>query len=96
MDLIKSNSPWYSPVQPRPIYKNGKAEAYWGVPVYAVITVVKSNRVDVHIVDKEKKEVLLMEMTCPWIGNRGKNETEKTTKHARLRWDLKEIPRVRG
>ena len=31
-------------------------------------------------VDREKKEVLLVEMTCTWIGNRGKKETEKTTK----------------
>ena len=31
-----------------------------------------------------------MEMTCPWIGNRGKKETEKTTKYATLRWEMKE------
>ena len=42
------------------------------------------------IVDKEKKEVLLMEMTCLWIENRGKKETEKTTKYAPLRWEMKE------
>ncbi|XP_068675641.1 uncharacterized protein [Montipora foliosa] len=72
MDLIESNPPWYSPVQPKPVYENDKAVAYWDVPVYEESTVVKSNRVDVRIVDKEKKEVLLMEMTCAWIGNRGK------------------------
>ena len=64
MDLIESNNPWYSPVQPKPVYENNKLEAYWDVPVHAQSTVVKSNRVDVHIVDKAKKEVLLMEMTC--------------------------------
>ena len=33
-----------------------------------------------------------MEMTCPWIaiGNRGKKETEKTTKYAPLRWEMKD------
>ena len=86
MDLIESNPPWYSPVQPKPVYENDKAEAYWDVPVYAES---KQNRVDVCIVDKEK-EVLLIEMTCPWIGNRGKKETEKTTKYAPLRWEMKE------
>ena len=86
MDLIESNPPWYSPVQPKPVYENDKAEAYWDVPVYAES---KQNRVDVRIVDKEK-EVLLMEMTCPWIGNRGEKETEKTTKYAPLRWEMKE------
>ena len=58
--------------------------------MYAESTVVKSNRVDVRLVDKEKKEVLLMEMTCPWIGNRGKKETEKATKYAPLRWEMKD------
>ena len=67
-----STPPWYSPLQPKPVYENDKAEAYWDVPVYAESTVVKSNRVDVRIVDNEKKEVLRMEMTRPWIGNRGK------------------------
>ena len=90
MDLIDSNPPWYSPVQPKPVYQNDRAEAYWDVPVYAESTVVKSNRVDVRLVDKEKKEVLLMEMMCPWIGNRGKKETEKTTKYAPLRWEMKD------
>ena len=82
MDLIDSNPPWYSPVQPKPVYQNDRAEAE--------STVVKSNRVDVRLVAKEKKEVLLMEMTCPWIGNRGKKETEKTTKYAPLRWEMKD------
>ena len=77
-------------VQPKPVYQNDRAEAYWDVPVYAESTVVKSNRVNVRLVDKEKKEVLLMEMTCPWIGNRGKIETEKTTKYAPLRWGMKD------
>ena len=58
IDLIESNPPLYSPVQPTPVYENDKAEAYWDIPVYAESTVVKSNRVDVRIVDKEKKEVL--------------------------------------
>ena len=58
--------------------------------MYAESTVVKSKRVDVRLVDKDKKEVLLMEMTRPWIGNRGKKETEKTTKYAPLRWQMKE------
>ena len=66
MDLIESNPLWYSPVQPKPVYEKERAEAYWDVPVNAESTVVKSNRVDVQIVDKEKKEVLLMEMTCLW------------------------------
>ena len=47
--------------------------------MYTENTVVKSNRVDVRIVDKEKKEVLLVDR------NRGKKETEKTTKYPPLK-----------
>ena len=49
------NPSWYSPVQPKPVYENDGAEAYWDVPVYAESTIVKANRIDVRIVDKEKK-----------------------------------------
>ena len=34
MELIESTPPWYSPVQPKPVYQNDRAEAYWDVPVY--------------------------------------------------------------
>jgi len=44
MDLIESNLQWYSPVPPKPVYQNDRAEAYWDVPVYAESTVVKSNK----------------------------------------------------
>ena len=80
MNVIESNPPWYSPMQPKPVYENNKAEAYWDVPVYAESTVAKSNRVDVRIVHKVKTEVLLMEIKCPWIGNRGKKGNRKDHK----------------
>ena len=54
-DFIESNPSWYSPVQPKSVYENDRAEAYWDVPVYAESTIVKANRIDVRIVDKEKK-----------------------------------------
>ena len=44
MDLIESSLQWYSPLQPKPVYQNERAEAYWDVPVYAESTVVKSNK----------------------------------------------------
>ena len=56
MDLIESNPRWYSPEQPKPVYENDKAEAYWDVPVYAESTVVKSNRVDVRIYSRQREE----------------------------------------
>ena len=43
--------------------------AYWDIPVYADHTEVRANRIDVRIVDKERKKVSLLEMSCPWIEN---------------------------
>ena len=37
---------------------------------------VRANRVDVGFVDKENKEVILIEMSCPWMDNRKQNEEE--------------------
>ena len=56
MNLIESNPPWYSPVQPKPVYENDRPEAYWDIPVYAESTVVKSNRVDVRIHSGQREE----------------------------------------
>ena len=39
--------------------------------------------------DKENKEILLLEMTCPLIENRDNKEEEKTQKYAPLRWELR-------
>ena len=56
MDLIESNLPWYSPVQPKPVYQNDRAEAYWDVPVYAESTVVKSNQIKLETKGKKKQK----------------------------------------
>ena len=49
----------------------------------------KSNRVDARFVDRENKEVMLIEMSCPWMDNRKQKEEEKTLKYAPLRLELK-------
>ena len=33
--LTDAIPPWYSPVQPKPVYQDNKVTAYWGVPVFA-------------------------------------------------------------
>ena len=89
-DLIESNPPWFSPIQPKPHYENNKAIAYWDIQVFAEETEVRANRIDARVEDKENKEILLIEMTCPWIENREKKEEEKTRKYAALRWEIKQ------
>ena len=39
-------------------------------------------------VDHKSKKVLMVEMSCPWLGNRNKKETEKTEQYGPLRLEL--------
>lgn len=44
--LADAIPPWYSPVQPKPVYKDDKVKAYWNVPVSAGHLQVRVNRVE--------------------------------------------------
>ena len=39
--------------------------------------------------DKKKKKVVLLEMSCPWVGNREIKCAEKTSKYTPLQYELK-------
>ena len=88
VDLIDTEEPWYSRINPKPMYE--RASAYWDGPLYAENDLVSANRIDATIVDKGKREVSLIEMSCPCIENREVKAEEKTTKYAPLRVELKE------
>ena len=79
-----------TPKEPDQITENNSITAYWDVLVFAENTEVRANRIDARIVDKVRKEILLLEMSCPWITNRRTKEEEKTRKYAPLRWELKQ------
>ena len=81
LDLVTSEVPWFSKTQHQPMYENGRAMAYWDIPLYADNTHVKANRIDATIVDKENKKVSVIEMSCPWVENREEKDAEKTTKY---------------
>ena len=66
LDLITTTASWYSQAQPKPMYENDRVVAYWDVPLFADTTHVKANRIDARIIDKERKEVKLLEMSYPW------------------------------
>ena len=40
-------------------------------------------------VDHKGKKVGAVEMSCPWMENRGKKDEEKTIKYDPLRWELR-------
>ncbi|XP_068726388.1 uncharacterized protein [Montipora capricornis] len=90
LDLVTSEVPWFSKIQPKPMYENERAIAYWDIPLYADNTHVKANRIDATIVAKENKKVSVIEMSCPWVENREEKDAEKTTKYGPLRWELEQ------
>ena len=89
LDLVTTVPPWYSLEQPKPLYENEKGKAYLDVPVFAENVEVRNNRIDARAINKEKKKVYLLEMSCPWIANREEKSEEKTTKYAPLRFELR-------
>ena len=88
LDLVTSIPPWYSQNTPKPLYENEKGKALWDVPLYAEYVEVRNNRIDFTVINKKKKKVVLLELSCPWISNREINCAEKTIKYAPLRYEL--------
>ena len=63
------------------MYDNDRVIAYWDVPLFADTTHVKANRIDARIIDKERKQVKLLEMSCPSVENREEKAIETTSKY---------------
>ena len=49
---------------------------------------MKQTRVDARFIDFKKKEVVAVEMSCPWMDNRLKKTEEKTARYGPLRWEM--------
>ena len=90
LDLTATTAPWYSQTQPQPMNENERAVAYWDVPLYADTTHVRANRIDATIIDKKRKEVKVLEISCPWVENRETKDMERTNKYGPLRWELQQ------
>ena len=88
LDLFTSDVPWFTKIQPKPMYENETAIAYWHIPLYVDNTHVKANTIDATIVDKEIVSVI--EMNCLSVENREEKDAEKTTKYGPLRWEFEQ------
>ena len=44
--------------------------------------------VDWWFVNHKEMSVVAVKMSCPWLDNRAKKDTEKTKKYQTLRWEL--------
>lgn len=63
-----------------------EVQVYWDVPVYGEHQELRAKRVDPRIVNNRDKQVIALEMSCPWVSNRDKRTSEKTMKYAHFRW----------
>ena len=59
----------HSQLRTKPEYHNGESSMYWDVPVFAENTEVRANWTYARKVNKQTKEVQVIEMSCPWIEN---------------------------
>ena len=58
--------------------------------IIIIIIIIKANRINATIVDKENEKVSVIEMSCPWVKNREEKDAKKTTKYGPLRWELEQ------
>lgn len=78
LQLVESPPAWYSPIKPKPEYVSEDVQALWDVPTYGENQELQANRIDAKTVNHKSKEVVVLEMSCPWIENRGKKDEEKS------------------
>ena len=65
--------PLFSPTEPNPVDEKHRAKVYWDELVYAKNTEVRVNTIDIKKINKGDKKVTLLEMSCPWMENKKKN-----------------------
>ena len=87
--LPREEYAWYKRISPKPVYENEELKIFWEVPLFAEQAEVRANRIVAQVNDKVKKEVILIEMSCPWMENRQMKTEEKMRKYGPLRWELK-------
>lgn len=56
------------------MFENNHMTVFWDVPVYADQTEVGANRVGTRTIDRARRRITLLEMSCPWIDNHQQKE----------------------
>jgi len=57
LKLINEVPPWYSLVQPKPLYQNCGVQAYWDITVFTEESEVRANRGDARVINYQNKTV---------------------------------------
>ena len=87
--LPREEYAWYKRIIPKPVYENEELKALRDLLLFAEQVEVRGNGIDAKVIDKVKKEVILVEMSCPWMENRQMKTEEKMRKCSPLRGELK-------
>ena len=73
------------------MYEWDDAQAFWDIPVFTEHQDWRANRIDAKIIDRKKRQVVVLEISCPWIESKSEQEEEKTLKYSPLRWEHKQL-----
>jgi hypothetical protein len=90
--LVDSLHPWCTKVVIKPQYENEEVLVLWDIPEYSGYEDEEEGNVlrpDGKIVLKKKQQILVLEMSVPWIDNRGSKQIEKEEKYRSIVQSLK-------
>ena len=93
-ELIEKVPPWYTNVCIKPHYSNAGLDVFWDIPEYSGYENEQEQnhgplRPDGKIINKTTKSIYVLEMSIPWITNRGCKLEEKENKYTNIVQSLK-------
>ena len=83
LDLLEKCPVWYAHDKVQPYYQNERAEFWWDIPEYTGRETESERpvRPDGKLRLQQSKEIFLIEMTVPWMGNRDEKLKYKVGKY---------------
>jgi hypothetical protein len=91
---IEVHKDWYKH-EIQPVLETDKVKILWDMCIQTDI-VIQARRPDIVVVDKTKKEILIIDIAVPADANVGVKEQEKITKYLDLKMELKRLWRMKA
>ena len=90
-NLVPSCPPWYTKIQIKPKYESQNIEVSWDIPEFTGLEEFDKHalRPDGKVMLKQEKLIYVLEMSVPWIENRGKKFEEKESKYRGIIQNIK-------
>jgi hypothetical protein len=80
---------WDDPEKPKPVISNKDVTIKWNVKI-STNDYTEANKPDMTLINHKKKQIILIEMSCPWDKNINNKTQEKKDKYQELRQQLRE------